>query len=115
MVVIVEEHPGTCESMVRLVKRATGGLVLDSMTMPSMPDGLGMWVIDFGVAGRITVESRYWVLAEDRHDAFLRSIREENVYRPRRAKTIDDLAAELALQAEHGGALVFDPDAELRY
>ena len=83
---------------------STGGLVLDSMTMPAMPDGLATWIVDFGVADRAAVESRFWTLAADRHDAFLGGIREGNASRPRRARTLADLAAKLKLQAEHGEA-----------
>ena len=83
---------------------STGDLVLDTMTMPAMPDGLAMWIVDFGVARRPAVESRFWILAAERHHTFLGDIREGNASRPRRAQSLADLAAKQELQAEHGEA-----------
>lgn len=94
---------GASWSCVRM-DASTGGLVLDSMTMPAMPDGLAMWIVDFGVAERAAVESRFWTLAADRHDALLADIREGNVSRPRQARSLADLADRLELQAEYGEA-----------
>lgn len=86
------------------IDAVTGGLVIDSMTLPSMSDGLNMWITDFGIASRPAVQARFWTIAEERHEAFLGSIREENFNRPRRTKSAEQLAAELALQAERGEA-----------
>jgi hypothetical protein len=81
-----------------------GVMMIDAMTLPSMPDGLGMWVTDFGVANRTTVQTRFWTVAQEHSAIFLARVREANAHQAPRAKTAEHLAAELARQAEEGEA-----------
>ncbi|HVW56733.1 MAG TPA: hypothetical protein VHC00_13700 [Rhizobiaceae bacterium] len=76
-----------------------GVMMIDAMTLPSMPDGLGMWVTDFGIANRTTVQTRFWTVAQEHRAIFLARVREANAHQTPRAKTAEDLAAELARQA----------------
>lgn len=82
----------------------TGKLAIDSRILPSMPDGLGMWIIDFGVAERISIVARYWTIASEHRPAFIFAARSANQTSPRRAKSAERLAAELAQQAADGAA-----------
>lgn len=80
----------------------TGAITIDSMTLPSMSDGLAMWATEFGVAARDRTEARYWEVAERHRSAFLSGARRANNTKPKRAKSAETLAAELARQAENG-------------
>lgn len=80
----------------------TPSLQIDSMILPAMSDGLGLWIIEFGVASRESVGSRFWIVSERFSELFLQGSREANALRPRRAKSAVQLARELAVQAEHG-------------
>lgn len=83
---------------------SNGGLVVDSMTLPKMNDGLAVWVTEFGVAARSQVAARYWHVAEAHRETFLTAVQRSNDVRPRRAKSAERLAAELAQQAQDGEA-----------
>ena len=79
-----------------------GSMLVDSMALPAMTDGLGLWIIDFGVASRSTVESRHWSIAPIYASAFKAAVREANSRRPRRAKSAAQLEKELEEQAAAG-------------
>lgn len=83
---------------------ATGGLMIDAMTLPPIRDGLAMWLTDFGIAQRAAVQTRFWTVADDHSKAFLTGARDANKKPPRRAKSAERLAADLARQAEAGAA-----------
>lgn len=83
---------------------ATGTMTIDAMLLPSLPDGLGMWITDFGVANRHSAATRLWAVAPDHRSVFLSGARDANQAVPRRSKSAERLAAELARQAEDGAA-----------
>lgn len=82
----------------------SGTMTIDAMLLPSLPDGLGMWVTDFGVAERPSIAARLWTVAADHRSAFLVEASDANQTVPRRSKSAERLAAELARQAEDGAA-----------
>jgi len=79
-----------------------GSLFVDSMALPAMTDGLGLWIIDFGVASRNAVESRHWYIATSFASIFSQAVREANSKRPRKAKSAAQLERDLAAQAAAG-------------
>jgi hypothetical protein len=81
-----------------------GTMTIDAMLLPSLPDGLGMWITDFGVAERPSIGARLWTVAADHRSAFLVGASNANHAVPRRSKSAERLAAELARQAEDGAA-----------
>lgn len=81
-----------------------GAIIIDAMTVPAMPDGLGMWVTDFRVANRDAIQARYWTVTQVYSAMFLERAREANAQQAPRAKTAERLAIELARQAEQGEA-----------
>ncbi len=83
---------------------ATGELMIDAMTLPPIRDGLAMWLIDFEIAQRAAVQTRFWTVADNHTKAFLTGARDANREPPRRAKSAERLAADLAQQAEAGAA-----------
>lgn len=83
---------------------ATGAMTIDTMMLPPMLDGIGMWVTDFGVAERASVAARYWTIAFEHRPVFLSGASDANQRPPRRAKSAERLAIELARQAEDGAA-----------
>jgi hypothetical protein len=83
---------------------ATGDLTIDAMTLPPIRDGLAMWLTDFTIARRAAVQTRFWTVSSDHNDAFLTGARNANKKTPRRAKSAERLAADLARQAEAGAA-----------
>lgn len=82
----------------------TGDLTIDAMTLPLIRDGLAMWLTDFAIAERAAVQARFWKVSDDHIEAFLTGAREANKLTPRRAKSAERLAADLARQAEAGAA-----------
>lgn len=84
--------------------QASGEMSIDSMVLPAMNDGLAMWVIDFGIAGRPSVETRFWSVAPTHRPTFVADLRRANAGRTRRAKSAERLAAELARQTADGEA-----------
>jgi hypothetical protein len=82
----------------------TGDLTIDAMTLPPIRDGLAMWLTDFAIARRETVQTRFWTVSSDHNGAFLTGARDANKRAPRRAKSAERLAADLARQAEVGAA-----------
>lgn len=82
----------------------TGVLTIDAMTLPLIRDGLAMWLTDFAIAERAAVQARFWKVSDDHIEAFLTGARESNKLTPRRAKSAERLAADLAQQAEVGAA-----------
>ena len=83
---------------------ATGDLTIDAMTLPPIRDGLAMWLTDFAIARRAAVETRFWTVSDDHNEAFLTGARDANRKAPRRAKSAERLAVDLARQAEAGAA-----------
>lgn len=81
---------------------ASGRLSIDSMTLPRMHDGLAVWVTEFQIAERALIASRHWLVSESHQGFFLNAVRQLNRRTPRRSKSAERLAAELAQQAEHG-------------
>lgn len=82
----------------------TGDLTIDAMTLPPIRDGLAMWLTDFAIAQRAVVQTRFWKVSDDHNEAFLTGARDANKLTPRRAKSAERLAADLARQAEAGAA-----------
>lgn len=82
----------------------TGTMTIDAMLLPSLPDGLGMWITDFGVAKRHSIAARQWTVADNHRSAFLSEASNANQAVPRRSKSAERLTAELARQAEDGAA-----------
>jgi len=82
----------------------TGAITIDSMMLPPMLDGLGMWVTDFGIADRTSIAARYWTVALEHSGIFLSGASDANKSLPRRAKSAERLATELAQQAADGAA-----------
>lgn len=82
----------------------TGELSIDAMILPPIHDGLSMWVTDFAIAERTSVQSRFWRVAGEYAGAFLEGARDANKRAPRRAKSAERLMADLAHQAEVGAA-----------
>lgn len=80
----------------------TQAVTLDGMSLPLMSDGLGMWIIEFGVASREQTESRHWEVGTRYVDAFISGVRTKNAKSPRRARSAEELARQLAAQAENG-------------
>ena len=83
---------------------ATGDLTIDAMTLPPIRDGLAMWLTDFAIARRAAVQTRFWKVSDNHTKAFLTGARDANKKTPRRAKSAERLAADLARQAEAGAA-----------
>ena len=81
----------------------TGAIKIDSLLLPSMNDGLGMWITAFGIAARASISDRLWAVAPKYKSRFLNGVGEANKY-PRRAKSAEKLAAELEAQARLGEA-----------
>jgi hypothetical protein len=82
----------------------SGEMIIDAMILPNMNDGLAMWVIDFGIAGRPSTETRFWSVNPIHRPMFVADLRRANAGRTRRAKSAERLAAELARQAADGEA-----------
>ncbi|MEO0464379.1 MAG: DUF3883 domain-containing protein [Pseudomonadota bacterium] len=82
----------------------TGELTIDAMILPPLHDGLAMWLTDFAIAYRSVVQARYWTVAPEYANTFLKSAWEANQRPPKRSKSAQRLAAELAHQAELGAA-----------
>jgi len=81
---------------------ASKQLAIDSRLLPPMHDGLGVWLIDFGVAQRSKVEERYWTINDPMTDLFMDEAKTANRKSPRRAKSAERLAEELAQQIKFG-------------
>lgn len=82
----------------------TGTMILDAMMLPPMLDGLGMWITDFGIVERSSLAARHWAITSEHKPAFIAGARDANQKPPRRAKSAERLAADLARQAENGEA-----------
>lgn len=80
-----------------------GNITIDMMAMPGMQDGLGQWLIDFGVLQRERVESRHWLVPAQRRETFITAAK-TSAESPRRSKSAEKLAEELAAQAAVGAA-----------
>jgi hypothetical protein len=78
-----------------------GSLLIDTMMLPAMHDGIGLWLIEFGVVWRDRIESRYWQVAPENRQSFVAAA---GLATPRRAKSAVQLAEELAEQALIGAA-----------
>jgi hypothetical protein len=95
----IEDHEGwTCLK----THLPDGSITVDSMILPAMADGLGLWIIDFGIASRDAVQSRHWSITKEYKGVFERAAREANSKRPRRAKSAAQLEQDLVAQAAAG-------------
>jgi len=83
-------------------EQTSGGVIIDAMLLPPMGDGLEVWVIDFEIAGRSSVETRFWSVAPIYREKFIKALKHANAGRIRRTKSADRLAEELARQAADG-------------
>lgn len=81
----------------------TGALKIDSLLLPAMNDGLGMWITDFGIAARASISDRLWAVAPRYESRFLKGVGKANKH-PRRAKSAEKLASELEMKARLGEA-----------
>lgn len=80
----------------------TGNLTIDAMMLPSIRDGLAMWLTDFTIVRRASIQTRFWTVSDDHNDEFLTYARNANGKTTRRAKSAERLAVDLARQAEAG-------------
>lgn len=83
-------------------ERSTGSILIDAMALPNTPDGMSVWIIEFGVAHREKVQDRHWGVSDSHISRLLDSAKNSNSHLRRQSKSAQRLAAELALQAEHG-------------
>lgn len=81
-----------------------GVIKIDSLLLPAMNDGLGMWITDFGVAERVSISDRLWLVAPKYKSGFLSGVGKANKKHRRRAKSAENLASELEAQARLGEA-----------
>lgn len=81
-----------------------GAMRIDSLLLPAMNDGLGMWITDFGVAERASISDRFWLVAPEYKSCFLSGVERANKQHSRRAKSVEKLASELEAQARLGEA-----------
>ncbi|QBX99471.1 DUF3883 domain-containing protein [Rhodophyticola sp. CCM32] len=82
----------------------SGEFRIDSMTLPSLEDGLGLWITEFGIATRSSFAARYWTVVIEHQHLFLAEATNANRKLPRRSKSAARLAADLERQAHHGEA-----------
>ena len=80
----------------------TGTAFIDMMAVPAMHDGLATWLVEFGIASREGIESRHWQVAGAYVALFISSAESVNDARPRRSKSAEQLAKELAEQSAMG-------------
>ncbi len=81
-----------------------GVIRIDSLLLPAMNDGLGMWITDFGVAERASISDRFWRVVPEYKNCLLTGVEEANKQHSRRAKSAEKLASELEAQARLGEA-----------
>jgi len=62
-----------------------GGLWLDSMILPGVAEGLPLWIIEFAVADRERIGSRFWRVSETYEALFLDGARAANQLKARRS------------------------------
>jgi len=79
-----------------------GGLWLDAMLLPGVAEGLPLWIIEFTVATREHVGSRFWRVTEAYEPLFLAGARAANRRRVRRSMTATELEAKLERDTIHG-------------
>lgn len=75
---------------------------LNGMMLPGVADGLGIWILGFGIASRASKSSYEWRIEPLLYPLFLDALHRLNGERIRRPKTADQLALELAMQSELG-------------
>jgi hypothetical protein len=80
----------------------TGGLWLDSMMLPGSAEGLPLWVIEFTVATRDRIDSRFWRVSETYQPLFLRGARAANRRNVQRSLSAAELEEKLDRDALHG-------------
>jgi hypothetical protein len=79
---------------------------VDSLLLPGSDVGLPVWVVDFGVASRESLLSRFWLVDKSFHQLFLDAIRSVNDDRATSSQglTLDQLIARRHAQEEAGRA-----------
>ncbi len=82
----------------------TGDLTIDARILPPIRDGLAVWVTDFEIAHRASVQARFWKVSDEYTGAFITGARNANGKALCRAKSAERLADDLARQAEAGAA-----------
>lgn len=82
--------------------RGNGELWLDSRLLPGPQDGLGTWLLEFGVASRGCIGDRFWQVADKHHGSILDAARTANEGPTRRTLSQKQLDDRLARQAVHG-------------
>jgi Domain of unknown function (DUF3883) len=95
---ISDENLGGClQADVR-----SGGLWLDSMMLPGSEEGLPLWVIEFTVATRERIGSRFWRVSDAYEPLFLRGARAANCRNVQRSMSAAELEEKLDRDALHG-------------
>ena len=92
-----EDGAGRC-----LQANVNGSLWLDAMLLPGAGEGLPLWIIEFAVAARENVGSRFWRVTETYKSLFLGGARAANHRRVRRSMSLAELEAKLDRDAIHG-------------
>lgn len=77
-------------------------LWLDSMLLPGASEGLPLWVVEFSVASREQIGSRFWRISERHSPRFLAGVRAANRTHLRHSVSAAQLAERLAAQALQG-------------
>lgn len=85
-----------------LQRKRSGGLWIDSMLLPKSAEGFPLWVLEFGIASRDEIESRFWQIREKFEKIFLGAAREANNEHLRRVMSSSELEDRLKKNAEHG-------------
>ncbi len=86
------------------LEAVAGAAKIDTMMLPPLLDGFGMWVVDFGVAERSSISARHWTVALEHMHVFWSGVKSANLGLPHRAKSAEHLAAELERKAMYGKA-----------
>lgn len=79
-----------------------GGLWLDSMLLPGAMEGFPLWIVEFSIATRDRVGSRFWRIDKAYEPLFLEGARAANKKRIRRTMTAAELEEKLDRDAIHG-------------
>lgn len=82
------------ESCIR-ANRENDDVELDSLILPGVEDGFRLWLIEFDIAVRPTIQSRYWKIQPDVAADFLRCASRKNEKRLTKPITLNALKAKL--------------------
>ncbi len=80
-----------------------GSIWLDSKLLPASLNGLGLWVIEFGIGFRKDVHARYWQVHDDFKALFLKGVRDFN-RKARRVQSAIELKQKLLEMEARGVA-----------